>query len=145
MYPTEPIITGHAICPVTVTLDATMQIYPVKLTQDAILVNVGSAASSLAATTGGADTSLEKNNVFALQPKVYTQNTDSDETGTNTSISTAATLTAAITGFAIIASVGTATSLYFEDYLLLGGFWVLMFGGGVYFFLQFNEGRKDQS
>lgn len=122
-----------------------MQIYPVKLTQDAIMVDVGSVATSLAATTGGADTSLEKNNVFAVQPKVYTQGSESDEAGTDTTISTAATLTAAITGFAIIATAGTATALYFEDYLLLGGFWALMFAGGAYFFLQFNEGRKSSA
>lgn len=55
-----------------------LDIYPVKLTQDAIYVDVGSAASSRAyqTTRGGADSSIERNNVYALQPKSYIQGQD---------------------------------------------------------------------
>lgn len=119
-----------------------VQIYPVKLTQDAIMVDVGSVASTLAATRGGADTSLENNNVFALQPSVYLEGSDRDETVSPAGLSTAVTLTAAITAFAVVATAGTATALYFEDYILLGGFWVLMIGAGGYFAFQFNASRK---
>ncbi len=49
-----------------------------KLTQDAIYVDVGAAASSRAyqSTRGGADSSAERNNVYALQPKSYIQGQD---------------------------------------------------------------------
>lgn len=55
-----------------------LDIYPVKLTQDAIYVDVGAAASSRAyqTTRGGADSSIERNNVYALQPKSYIQGQD---------------------------------------------------------------------
>lgn len=55
-----------------------LDIYPIKLTQDAIYVDVGAAASSRAyqTTRGGADSSIEKNNVYALQPKSYIQGQD---------------------------------------------------------------------
>ena len=55
-----------------------LDIYPVKLTQDAIYVDVGAAASSRAyqSTRGGADSSIERNNVYALQPKSYIQGQD---------------------------------------------------------------------
>ena len=55
-----------------------LDIYPVKLTQDAIYVDVGRAASSRAyqSTKGGADSSAERNNVYALQPRSYIQGQD---------------------------------------------------------------------
>lgn len=55
-----------------------LDIYPIKLTQDAIYVDVGAAASSRAyqTTRGGADSSIERNNVYALQPKSYVQGQD---------------------------------------------------------------------
>lgn len=55
-----------------------LDIYPIKLTQDAIYVDVGAAASSRAyqSTRGGADSSIERNNVYALQPKSYIQGQD---------------------------------------------------------------------
>lgn len=58
-----------------------MEIYPVKLTQDAISVNVTGAASRGQAsnlTKGGSDTSLENNNVYGLEPKVYVENTGAE-------------------------------------------------------------------
>ena len=55
-----------------------LDIYPVKLTQDAIYIDVGAAASSRAyqSTRGGADSSAERNNVYALQPRSYIQGQD---------------------------------------------------------------------
>lgn len=52
--------------------------------QDAILVDVGGAASTKfqSATSGsgrgGSDTSIDANNVFALQPRVYVEGSDPD-------------------------------------------------------------------
>ncbi len=54
-----------------------LQIYPVKLTQQAILVDVsGSTANINRSDRGGAGTSLENNNVFTVQPNVYFEGMD---------------------------------------------------------------------
>jgi hypothetical protein len=121
-----------------------MQIYPVQLTQDAIKVSLDSAASSMATTRGGSDSSLESNNVFATQPTVYLQGSDADEAG-GSALSTALTLTVAISCFAIIATAGTATALFYEDFVLLGAFWALLLVCGGYFAYQYLEGRKDSA
>ena len=117
-----------------------MQIYPVKLTQDAIMVSMATSATKLAPTRGGADSSLESNNVFAIQPSVYV-----DEPKTGSGVASAATLTAAVVCFAIVATAGTATALYFEDLLLLGGFWALMLVVGGFFALQFSQGQETSA
>ena len=57
-----------------------MDIYPVKLTQDAIMVDVSGAATTKFGGTGrgGSDTSIDANNVFALQPRTYLEGSDPD-------------------------------------------------------------------
>ena len=57
-----------------------MDIFPVKLTQDAILVDVSGAATTKfqGAGRGGADTSIDANNVFALQPRTYLEGSGPD-------------------------------------------------------------------
>jgi len=53
------------------------QIYPVKLTQQALLVDVSrSQAVAVRSDRGGAGTSLENNNVFTVQPNVYFEGMD---------------------------------------------------------------------
>ena len=55
-----------------------LDIFPIKLTQEAIYVDVERAATSRAyqSTRGGADSSAERNNVYAIQPKSYIQGQD---------------------------------------------------------------------
>lgn len=71
--PTNPVmrvLTPQSTC-------RKMDVFPVKLTQQAILVDV--SKSSLVATRsdrGGAGTSLENNNVFTVQPNVYFEGMD---------------------------------------------------------------------
>ncbi len=48
-----------------------MEIYPVRLTQDAISVDVSGGANLGSATKGGSDTSLESNNIFSVEPATY--------------------------------------------------------------------------
>ncbi len=57
------------------------QIFPVKLAQDAIYVDVSGAQfkGSSYANKGGSNTSLENNNVFAVQPTVYFDGMDPAE------------------------------------------------------------------
>lgn len=124
-----------------------MQIYPVKLTQDAILISFGRDAA-VATTRGGADTSLESNNVFALQPQVYVAGSEQDESaGASSSapvdVATVATFSVAIAAFGIVAVAGTASCLYLEDPVLLGGFWAVMLGLGGLFTYQFYANKGN--
>lgn len=55
------------------------QIFPVKLAQEAIYVDVSISTQKglkAAAGRGGAGTSIENNNVFAVQPTVYFEGMD---------------------------------------------------------------------
>ncbi len=54
---------------------AAPQIYPVKLSQQAVYVDVTNS-SSAKRERGGANTSLENNNVFTVQPTVYFEGMD---------------------------------------------------------------------
>jgi hypothetical protein len=120
-----------------------MQLYPVKLTQDAIQVSLETSSARGPSDRGGADTSLENNNVFAVEPKSYVVGSEAD-TDEGTGLSTIATLTVAISAFAIVATAGTATALYYEDFVLLGGFWAFMLGVGAFFTYQQQQMSKDQ-
>lgn len=118
-----------------------LQIYPVKLTQDAIQVSLEGASVSGPSDRGGADTSFENNNVFAVEPKSYVVGSDADGTD-GIGLSTALTLTVAISAFAIVATAGTATAVYYEDFVLLGGFWAFMLAVGGFFSFQYLQGRE---
>ena len=52
-----------------------LEIYPVKLDQEAISVDISNSMTRVTAnsTKGGSDTSLENNNVYGLEPKVYVE------------------------------------------------------------------------
>lgn len=114
-----------------------------KLTQDAIQVSLDSSSASGPSDRGGADTSLENNNVFAVEPKSYVVGSEADADEGN-SLSTALTLTVAISAFAIVATAGTATALYVEDFVLLGGFWVVMLALGAFFTYQMQSMSKQE-
>ena len=66
------VITPRATC-------RDMDVYPVKLTQDAISVDVSGAAdtgSSMPRGKGGADSSIDMNNVFSDDSKPYYEGQD---------------------------------------------------------------------
>ena len=75
-YPTNPVL--RAITPKDTVRP--MDIFPVKMTQDAIMVDVSGAATTKFKGTGrgGSDTSIDANNVFALQPRTYLEGTGPD-------------------------------------------------------------------
>jgi len=77
-YPTNPVL--RAVTPKDTVRN--MDIYPVKLTQDAIMVDVSGAATTKfqGAGRGGSDTSIDANNVFALQPRTYLEGSGPDGT-----------------------------------------------------------------
>lgn len=137
------------VCEGCADLWGNVQIYPVKLTKDAIQVSM-EGATAMAPTRGGADTSLENNNVFAVQPTVYVEGSEAaevmaSETGAGGSgnLSTALTFTVAISAFGIVATAGTATALYYEDFILLGGFWAFMLAVGGFFAFQYAQQKNE--
>ena len=77
-YPNNPVLRVLTPSDTCRPLD----IYPVKMTQDAIQVDIADASTtrSYASTRGGSDTSIDKNNVYALQPKSYLQGTEAPGT-----------------------------------------------------------------
>lgn len=131
-----------------------MEIYSVKLTQEAIYVNVTISGSTGAAVRsglgrGGAGTSLEDNNVFTVQPTVYFEGQDPRvesasvySSGPSTPLNPV-TVILAIVAVGIIAIVGTATAIYLEDIVLGIAFWSLLGGGAAlyaYNYLKNKEG-----
>lgn len=133
-----------------------LDIYPVKLTQDAIYVDVGAAASSRAyqSTRGGADSSAERNNVYALQPRSYIQGQDPSDPFSAPDMTTGpantdpfarvATLTVAIVGVGGSAVAGTAFCLYKENLIGLALFWGILFGASALFVIQYQNGIKRE-
>ena len=77
-YPNNPVLRVLTPSDTCRPLD----IYPVKMTQEAIQVDIADASTtrSYASTRGGSDTSIDKNNVYALQPKSYLQGTEAPGT-----------------------------------------------------------------
>lgn len=118
-----------------------LQIYPVKLSQDAILVDVSGAsgAATVARDRGGADTSLENNNVFSVQPTVYFDGMDPTkesasllQDGPGYNKLNPGVAIPAITLLGILAVLGTGICIYLEDLTLLAGFWAVLGGGTAY-------------
>jgi nitrite reductase/ring-hydroxylating ferredoxin subunit len=146
-YPNNPVLrllTPQDTC-------RPLDIYPVKLTQDAIMVDVSGAATtrSYATTRGGADTSIDRNNVYALQPKAYIQGQDptdplspADNTQSGDAVASAATLTVAIVGVGGAAVAGTAFALYKESLIGLVVFWIILFGASTLFVIQYKNGQR---
>ena len=53
-----------------------LELYPVKLAQDGIYISLEAGTQGgvgARSTKGGADSSIEANNVFSLEPKMYVQ------------------------------------------------------------------------
>lgn len=100
-----------------------LEVYPVKLTQDALMVDVSGGVGAFA-TRGGADTSLESNNVYGLEPKVYVEGGNvplgktaafdaEPEIASTNPLASAATLTVTVMAVATTAVAGVATVVYF--------------------------------
>jgi len=114
---------------------ANLRIFPVKVTQDALLVEA-SAVSARPWSRGGADSSLENNNVFFSEPKVYVEGTNPEDPfnedlnakGGSTTAN-AATALVALLGVAVLSVAGTAVLIFYEQYIGLGVFWLAIFGG----------------
>eukprot|EP00210_Caulerpa_lentillifera_P003928 g3749.t1 len=119
-----------------------LEVYPVKLTDDGIYISFkGGSQGGVGAmkSKGGANTSLEDNNVFGLEPKMYADERQSDsniEAG-GVSVNSAAsklrdvnpaTIFISTIAIGIVSVAGTAAAIYYESIPALIAFWVVLFG-----------------
>jgi nitrite reductase/ring-hydroxylating ferredoxin subunit len=112
-YPNNPVLkllTPQDTC-------RKMEIYPVKLEQDAISVDVSgsvqareNAGYTQAMTKGGADTSLENNNVYGLEPRMYVEGSDTEESG----VAKAASVGVAVFAVGAVLAVSFAVIQYIQ-------------------------------
>eukprot|EP00227_Mantoniella_beaufortii_P011612 CAMPEP_0197574298 /NCGR_PEP_ID=MMETSP1326-20131121/39_1 /TAXON_ID=1155430 /ORGANISM="Genus nov. species nov., Strain RCC2288" /LENGTH=321 /DNA_ID=CAMNT_0043136843 /DNA_START=325 /DNA_END=1290 /DNA_ORIENTATION=+ len=111
-----------------------MEVFPVLVRADGIYVDVtnGSLGSDFRAATtkGGSDTSLENNNVYAVEPRMYIEGQEGMELD-NISSSQAkmdpGTVAITIAGVGALALGGTATLVYYQNFVFLGLFWAVGF------------------
>lgn len=121
-YPTNPVL--RFLTPRDTVRP--LGVYPVKLTQDAICVDVGAGGAVAAPTRGGADSSIDRNNVYALQPRTY-----SDDGGAGGTLSDTAGGAVTVAAFVAAGAAGTAVALYKESTVGLVVFWVALVAGAV--------------
>jgi hypothetical protein len=128
-YPTNPVL--RALTPKDTV--SPLRTFPVKLGQDAISVDVTAAtggAGEASGGRGGADSSLESNNVFATQPRVYVEGEDTPGGGLDVSSVAAGAVAAA--AFAGVGAAGTAVALYAElPKAAIVLVWIAAVAGGV--------------
>ena len=82
---------------------------------------------------GGSDTSVENNNVYGVEPKMYIQGTDPDaspnleEEATTSAVKNVspATLVAGIVAVGIVAVAGTGVCVFYQNWVGLAVFWLL--------------------
>merc|ERR1711879_247094 len=125
-YPNNPVL--RALTPKETCRP--MEVYPVKLTQEAVMVDVANGSQggvSAVRTKGGSDTSLENNNVFGVEPPVYLQGTDPTQRLKTNSSKKAdinpATAVITLLAVAIISVAGTAWFAVNENFIGLAAFW----------------------
>ena len=115
-----------------------MEVFPVLVRPDGIFVDVknGSLGPDFraATTSGGSDTSLENNNVYAVEPRMYVQGEDGreialDDDDKDDAMSKMDPGTLAITIAAVAAGAlgGSAVCVFYENYVALGALWLVGF------------------
>ena len=134
-YPDNPVLaklTPQETC-------RNMEVFPVVVAEEEDAIYVGVKDGSLGpgfvsqSFKGGSDTSLENNNVFGIEPRMYTDDGQilEDASSSGSSKLDPGTVAVGIAGVAALAVGGTATCLYFENYVLLGIFWIVGFAAAA--------------
>ena len=105
-YPNNPVLrmlTPQDTC-------RNLEIYPVKLEQEAISVDVSGSvkANTTQMTKGGSDTSLENNNVYGLEPRMYVEGADAEES----TVGKVASVGVSVLSVAALVAVGIAVVTY---------------------------------
>lgn len=143
-YPSNPVL--RALTPADSC--RLLRRFAVKLEQDGLLVDPNSSDDGIAAgdggfatakARGGADTSLENNNVFSVEPRMYVEGEDpngavrwddgasASSSGGATKAGDAATAIVSLLGVAVLSVAGTAFWIFEENLTGLAVFWVVMF------------------
>ena len=134
-YPDNPVL--RKLTPIETCRP--MEVFPVLVRTDGIFVDIknGSLGPNFraATTSGGSDTSLENNNVYAVEPRMYVQGKNGEEIMVEDGVDSKAadkmdpgTLAISIAGVAALALGGSATCVFYENYVALGLFWLVGFG-----------------
>ncbi|KXZ49566.1 hypothetical protein GPECTOR_20g421 [Gonium pectorale] len=151
-YPNNPVLrvlTPSSYC-------RPMEIYPIKLTQEAIYVDVSAGTLGGVASTrgrGGAGTSVENNNVFTVQPTVYFEGMDPTkeaaslyQDGQTAEPFNPVVLITGIVATGMTAVAGTAFAIYYENLTALIAFWVVFgLAVGVAGFTYVNKQFKSDA
>jgi nitrite reductase/ring-hydroxylating ferredoxin subunit len=151
-YPTNPVL--RMLTPQEVA-GRPLEVFPVRT--DASTISVAFDSSNLAAlglegtsaaptTSGGVETSAERNNVYGIEPRVYLQD-GSDDPDQGTGARPGAKPAVIITGtlaVGIIAVAGTAVAISKESIPGLVIFWIALLVPVVYFIVKnAGEGGED--
>ena len=122
-YPDNPVLaklTPQETC-------RNMEVFPVVVAEEEDAIYVGVKDGSLGpgfvsqSFKGGSDTSLENNNVFGIEPRMYTEDGQvlEDASSSGSARLDPGTVAVSIAGVAVLAVGGTATCLYFENLSLI--------------------------
>lgn len=150
-YPTNPVL--RMLTPQEVA-GRPLEVFPVRT--DASTISVAFASSNLSAlgldgsssaiTSGGVETSAERNNVYGIEPRVYLQD-GSDDPDQGMASRPGAKPVVIITGtlaVGIIAVAGTAIAISKESIPGLVAFWIALLVPVAYFiFNNAGEGNED--
>lgn len=116
-----------------------MEVFPVEVRDDGIYVDAknGSLGPDFVAPIGlgGSNTSLENNNVFAVETPIYVEGEEdgagASSDGASSSKMDASQLGGLVAVAGVVAVAGTGACLYFENYIALGALWIAGFAGAA--------------
>jgi len=116
-----------------------MEVFPVEMRADGIYVDAknGSLGPDFVAPIGlgGSNTSLENNNVFAVETPMYVEGEERgvriSGSGEDSTKLDASQLGGAIAIGGVIAVAGTGACLYYENYIALGALWLVGFAAAA--------------
>jgi nitrite reductase/ring-hydroxylating ferredoxin subunit len=116
-----------------------MEVFPVEVRDDGIYIDAknGSLGPDFVAPIGlgGSNTSLENNNVFAVETPIYVageeDGADASSAGASSSKMDASQLGGLVAIAGVVAVAGTGACLYFENYIALGTLWIAGFAGAA--------------
>lgn len=116
-----------------------MEVFPVEVRDDGIYVDAknGSLGPDFVAPIGlgGSNTSLENNNVFAVETPIYVEGEEdgagASSAGASSTKMDASQLGGLVAVAGVVAVAGTGACLYFENYIALGALWIAGFAGAA--------------
>lgn len=141
-YPNNPVLrflTPKEYC-------RPLNVYPVLIDQETIFVDITTGTTKNA--KGGAGTSMEENNIYGIEPKVYLEGTNPDDDLKNPDkivknrTENVVTSPSTLIGFGLVSTGGTALLLYYENFTALIIFWIILFS--IFAFYAYNSVMKNE-